>query len=44
MQLERHTGPDSVSGTYATREVFRAGDTVTSLHLGAFAVEKLLIK
>ena len=44
MQLERYAGPDSAGGTYATREVFKTGDTVTSLHLGAFAVEELLIK
>ena len=43
-QVERYIGPDSTGGTYATREVFKTGDTVTSLHLGAFAVEELLIK
>ena len=44
MQLERYTDPDAAGGTYATREVFKTGDTVASLHLGAFAVEELLIE
>lgn len=42
-QLERYTEPQPEQGTYGKIEVFRVGDKFTSLHLGEFAVEDLLV-
>lgn len=41
-QVERYTLPQP-DGTYSRREIFRPGGTVSSLHVGAFAVEDLLV-
>ncbi|MBB4080832.1 Uma2 family endonuclease [Lewinella aquimaris] len=42
-QIERFTEPRPAEGNYAKQEIFKAGETFTSLHLGDFAVDDLLV-
>ena len=43
-QIERFTKPLPEKGDYEKRGIFKQGDTLTSLHLGGFAVSDLLLK
>ncbi|THH35488.1 Uma2 family endonuclease [Neolewinella litorea] len=42
-QIERFTDPLPAEGTYAKQEIFKAGSTFSSLQLGDFAVDDLLV-
>jgi Uma2 family endonuclease len=43
-QVERFISPLQEKGDYEKKEVFKVGDTFTSLHLGEFTVADLLLK
>jgi Uma2 family endonuclease len=43
-QIERFTSPVPEKGDYERKEIFKPGDTFTSLHLGDFNVSDLLLK
>ncbi len=43
-QVERFTNPLPEKGNYERCEIFKMGDSFTSLHLGDFSVQDLLIK
>ncbi len=42
-QVERFTEPQPEDGSYARQEIFKAGATFSSLHLGEFRVDDLLV-
>ncbi|MBB4080833.1 Uma2 family endonuclease [Lewinella aquimaris] len=42
-QVERFTDPRPAEGTYTKQEIIKAGETFTSLHLGNFTVDDLLV-
>lgn len=43
-QVERFTQPVPERAVYETKEVFKAGEVFTSLHLGEFEVDQLIIE